>query len=484
MAFSSSSPQVVKNKIGVILKSQIFNILFIGLALLSFSLRVGLVWYNRQSNDNHMQVVQLMLVSARLPQLKDCWECFQPKLFHFTVTKVLQILGLTGLPINGLNLVAEIINLLAGLATLAIAWAFIARLPVTNKWLKLLAFGLVALNPALIAINSQATNDTFAILFSTLAIYCAYVFLQNKKLTPFLLAILFTALGIASKTNVWVTAMVIVITLFIQVFSQPGRMMKSAVHAIAFLITVPVLSVINPLTQYVANYETYGKPVLMNIGALPLPPLTGISKYNDRGGILSIRDGFFTFKFANLLEHPRIEYDHDNYPPNRTSFWTMLYGSANSASFSNYPPSWSTTGTQGFWLTRGIFCLAILPVLLLLMGGLLETFAWLKGIFKRNDILLQKTGYGLFALTFTGYIVFAILYALLYQTFLVLKAIFVFPALLAFPVLFLRAAGPAYGFLSKRAKWSVPILNVDMIGLLILFIIDIVMLITRIRLYH
>jgi len=81
MAFSSSSPQVVKNKIGVILKSQIFNILFIGLALLSFSLRVGLVWYNRQSNDNHMQVVQLMLVSARLPQLKDCWECFQPKLF-------------------------------------------------------------------------------------------------------------------------------------------------------------------------------------------------------------------------------------------------------------------------------------------------------------------------------------------------------------------------------------------------------------------
>ena len=256
MAFSSSSPQVVKNKIGVILKSQIFNILFIGLALLSFSLRVGLVWYNRQSNDNHMQVVQLMLVSARLPQLKDCWECFQPKLFHFTVTKVLQILGLTGLPINGLNLVAEIINLLAGLATLAIAWAFIARLPVTNKWLKLLAFGLVALNPALIGINSQATNDTFAIFFSTLAIYCAYVFLQNKRLTPFLLAILFTALGIASKTNVWVTAMVIVITLFIQVFSQPGRMMKSAVHAIAFLITVPVLSVINPLTQYVANYET------------------------------------------------------------------------------------------------------------------------------------------------------------------------------------------------------------------------------------
>lgn len=484
MVYSSSSSRGVNSKIGVILRNQLFNILLIAVALLSLSLRVGLVWVNRQSNDNHMQVVQLMLASARLPTLKDCWECFQPKLFHFTVTTVVQILGLTRLPIDGLSLAAEIINLLAGLVTIAVAWAFIARLPVKNKWLQLLAFGLLALNPALIGINSQATNDTFAILFSTLAIYCTCVFLQRKRLVPFLLAILFTALGIASKTNVWVTAIVILITLLIQFFRQPGRTIRTAIYAMAFLIAVPILSILNPLTQYVSNYETYGKPVLMNIGTLPLPPLTGISKYNDRGGILSIKDGFFTFKFANLLAHPRIEYDHDNYPPNRTSFWTMLYGSANSASFSNYPPSWSTSGTQGFLLTRGIFSLAILPALLLLIGGLMETFAWLRGVFKRDDSLLQKTGYGLFSLTFIGYIAFAVLYALLYQTFLVMKAIFIFPALLAFPVLFLRAAEPVYAILSKQAKWSVYILNIDMIALMILYIIDIVMLIARIPLYR
>ena len=203
MTYSSSSLRGVNIKIREILKNQIFNILFIIVALLSISLRVGLVWYNRQSNDNHMQVVQLMLASSRLPQKQDCWECFQPKMFHFTVTKVVQILGLTSLPINGLSLVAESINLLAGLATLAIAWIFIVRLPVKNKWLKLLAFGLVALNPALIGINSQATNDTFAILFSTLAIYSTYVFLQRKRVTPLILAILFISLGIASKTNAW-----------------------------------------------------------------------------------------------------------------------------------------------------------------------------------------------------------------------------------------------------------------------------------------
>jgi len=281
-----------------------------------------------------------------------------------------------------------------------------------------------------------------------------------------------------------VTAIAIAITLFIQTFVRPGRAMKAAIYAITFLIAVPVLSVINPLNQYVVNYETYGKPILMNINTLPLPPFVGISKYNDRGGILSIQDGFFTFKFINLLEHPRIEYEHDNYPPNRTSFWTMFYGSANSASFSNYPPSWSSSGTQGFLLTQGIFILAILPVFLLLIGGLLETFNLLRGVLKRDFIVLQNTSYGLFSLILIGYIAFAILYALLYQTFLVLKAIFIFPALLAFPLLFLRTAEPAYAFLSKRVKWSVHILNVDMIALLILYIIDIVMLITRIYLYH
>jgi hypothetical protein len=222
----------------------------------------------------------------------------------------------------------------------------------------------------------------------------------------------------------------------------------------------------------------------MNINTLPLPPLVGVSKYNDRGGILSIQDGFFTFKFTSLLDHPRLEFDHDNYPPSRTSFWTILYANGNSASFNNYPPSWSTTGTQGFVLARGIFILALLPVLLFLAGGLLETIVFLRSILKRDSAGVKNTSYGFFILTFFGYISFVTLYALFYQTFQVIKAIFVFPALLTFPLLFLQAAEPAYAFLSKRVKWSVYILNTDMIALLILYIMDIVVLIARIRLYH
>lgn len=466
-----------------VLKNKFPGLIFLGLFLLSLSLRLVLVLYNRQSNDNHIQVVQLILASSRLPTKADCYECFQPKLFTFTVAQVVQLFGLTALSPTGLALVAEIINMVAGLITLAVAWAFILHLPVKNKWLKVLAFGLGALNPVLIGINSQATNDTFAILFSTLAIYCAYVFLQRQKIAPFLLMILFACLGIASKTNAWVTAIAIALALFIQAFLKPDGRRKNIFFAIIFLIAVPTLTVMDPLTQYVANYKTYGTPVTMNINTLPLPPLVGKTPYNDRGGILSIRDGFFTFKFANLLEHPRLEYQHDNYPPNRTSFWTMIYAMGNSASFADYPPTWSTTGTQGFTLARGIFILALIPTLLLLLGVAMETFLVIKFVFTKDAGIAQTTSYGLFVLILVGYISFAILYALSYQTFLVMKAIFIFPALLTFPLFFLRAIESAYGFLSKRLRGVPVILNASLVFLMILYASDIISIIVRIRMY-
>jgi hypothetical protein len=469
----SKSPSLLKNKFP--------DLIFLGLFLFSLSLRLVFVLYNRESNDDHIQVVQLMLASSRLPTQSDCRECFQPKIFTFTVAKVVQLFGLTSLNPIGLAFVAEIINMFAGLITMAVAWLLIVQLPIRNKWLKVLAFGLVALNPTLIGINSQATNDAFAILFSTLAIYTTYVFLQRQRITSFLLIILFACLGIATKTNAWVTAIAITITLFIQAFLKSDGKRKNISFAIIFLIAIPFLTIIDPLTQYIANYEKYGKPVMMNKDTLPFPPLNGKNVYNDRGGITSIRDSFLTLKFLNLLEHPRLEYVHDNYPPSRTSFWAMIYASGNSASFQNYPPSWSTNGTQGFWLRRGIFILALIPTLLLFMGVAMETFILLEGVFTRDDAIGQSTSYGLFVLILVGYFFFEVLYSLSYQSFLILKAIFIFPAILTFPSFFLRAGESLYKRFSKHIRWIPSFINTSLVLLLILYAADIVSLILRIR---
>jgi hypothetical protein len=468
--------------------SRKFKIIFLVVFLLSVLLRLGLTLVNRQANDDHMEVVSIILMTHRLPTMQDCGECVQPKLFHFTVAKIIEGLGLANAPHVTHVLVAQLINFLAGVIILIIIWLLIKDLPFKSEKLKLLAFSLAALNPALIGINAQATNDTFAILFSTLALYFTYVFLQRQKIKTFLSILFFTLLGISTKTHVWVTAIAILMVFFIQVWIRKEQRIRTVIFSVMFFLTVPVLTFLNPLSQYIANYQEYGTPASINV---PMPPFPNWINYTPgcdlgqpycRPGILSIQSGFFTFMFDKLLKYPRVTHEIENYPQFRISFWSMLYGGAHSVHFFNYPPTWSTTGTQGFMLIRGILLLALIPTSLLILGVAMETFYVLKSIFKRDLPTAQMTGYGLFVISFIGYVLFVALYTMLYRDFAFMKAIFVFPALLVFPVLFLRAGEPLYGFLSKHIRWSTSLLDAGIVALLILYVVDIGTLIAQIYL--
>ncbi len=325
-----------------------------------------MVAINRESNDDHFTVIQLILKTGRLPQKADCWECYQPKLFHYTAAKLLQLTGLANTNPGTMILAIELLNYTAGMITILVIGLFLYRLPAKAEYLKVLAFGLVALNPNLIGINSQATNDTFAILFSTLALYCTYAFLQKKRPVTFLLILLFTVLGICTKTNVWITAIAIFLALFFKAWIEKQEQVIMLRFTILFGLATLALSIFNPLNQYISNVRDYGSPILLNIDRQPLPDFF-VQTTAYRPGILSIQDGIFTFKFIDLLNHPRIE-DGDIYPPNRTSLWTQLYGQAYSVYFDNWPPSWFTTGDQGFALSRAIYILALLPTLNLAGG--------------------------------------------------------------------------------------------------------------------
>jgi len=115
-------------------------------------------------------------------------------------------LGLAHANVSILWLVAQLVNFVAGTITFIIAWIFIKKLPFKNDLLKLLAFALTALNPALIGINAQATNDTFCNTFFDIGTVLYLHFLQETKNRNFLLILLFTELGIVSKPHAWVTA--------------------------------------------------------------------------------------------------------------------------------------------------------------------------------------------------------------------------------------------------------------------------------------
>ena len=247
-----------------------------------------------------------------------------------------------------------------------------------------------------------------------------------------------------------------------------------------FFISVLTISVINPLNQYIFNYKKYGSPLLLNIEKAPFPDLIQKTESN-RPGILSISDGLFTFKFIDLLKHPIIDSGADDYSPNRTSLWTQLYGRSQSVHFDNWPPSWTADGEKGFNLTRTIFIFGLPPALLLLFGFILDFIGLLKSILYRKNDLAAKLNYGLVSITFIGYILFEIMYALAYRDFAVMKAVFIYPALICFPVLFVSAVE----YIKSRRKgnniWLNCIFITWMVILFGLYTADIVTMIMLIR---
>lgn len=457
------------------------DLLLLALFVLSCGLRLSLVFVNREANDDHMEVVDRILATHALPQKSDCWECFQPKLFHATVALTLQELGLAGANQDVQILVAELLNFIAGVITLGIVGMFIRGFPIQEERIKPVVFALAALNPQLIGISSQATNDAFAILFSTLALYSTYKFFQKPKISTFLLIILYLSLGISAKTNSWVTAFAIFLSLLTWVWMLKEKRTKALAYALPFLFVVAGLSLLNPLNQYFVNYKNYGSPVLMNIDRPPLPHFFEIT-YPRRPGIISIQDGFFTFKFFSLLRNPLNRDLNNNIPTHRTSLWTQLYASANSAHFENFPPTWATTGQEGFWISREIFILALLPTLIFIIGAGSELWRVMINFVKQDATIARATGYGLSAFAFIGYILFITLYSLVYRDFSVMKAVFIFPALIVFSLFLIRGGEWIFQFFSGRGKWAISLIGAGIGALLILYVLDVVTLIRHLAL--
>jgi len=454
-----------------------YNIFLVIIFFGSILLRLGLANYNREANDFHMPVVRYIMKNNTLPEKSDCPECFQPKLFHYTIAKILGFMRLDHIrDSDAQKVVAQLINFLVGISILVIAWIFVNKLSGLQTGAKILGFALLAFNPQLIGINSQVTNDTLLILFSSLAIFCAYFALAGGNLISFLFVVLFSVLAVITKTNGWVSVVAITITFFVRFSQSKIGLARNLFFAVSYPIFVVSLALLSPLSQYTQNYQRYGSPVTLNIDTQD-PPLVFEKTYIHYAGILSIQDGFITFKFGNLLKAPVTPIrDKVSEESNRTSLWTRLYASANSVHFENYPPSWRITGQTTYWIYRGIFILALLPVAIMLIGAAMEIYGTIKGILTRNELLLNNVSYGLFSLLFVGHALFVILYAYEYRVYTVMKAIFTYPGLLALLVFF--AKGSTLIFSRPQIKNQYVILAVIlMIALLVFYILDVATLI-------
>jgi hypothetical protein len=428
---------------------------------------------NREANDDHLSVIRIIAFQHHLPRLREAWEGFQPKLYHVTTAIIWNISPWQSATAR--VLIAQLVACAAGIATLFIVRNALIRYGVSPP-VRLLAFALVALNPALIGLNAQATNDSFVIMFSTLALATAYEFFRSGAQRDFALMTGAVVLAALSKGNALVVFLAIILAFVHAIVRQnaiPGLTRRRLIGlAAAFVASFVVFTV--AFGSYRSNWQDTGNPFSVNGEPAPMPHFFERT-YVYRPGTTSIVDTYLTFRFIDMLEHPTITNDADVYPLHRTSLWSQLYGRTHFVHFAQHPPSWKSMNPVVLAVGRLIFVLALLPTAFLLAGllrGVAAVVATLLRPASPRRVTLEQELLVVAALGFVGFIV---LYTLRYRDFSTMKAEFLFPGLLAYVFLFvdeLRRAVTRYNH-HPRLRQAAGLLFA---ALLILYVMDVLVL--------
>jgi len=391
--------------------------------VLAAGLRGTLAVFNREANDNHYEVIELMLEGRTGLTMADCHECFHPKFFYYICATMIRANGIDD---EASRIVTgQLLNSLAGMVTLGIVLVALNRMISDARW-RLWTFALIALNPRLIAIHGQLSNDSFAILFATGAIYLTLRLLQSPSLWMVAATQLVLSCALMTKGTTWVVAIAMVIVFLVRALLEESRQ-RSLLFVGLYLVTA-----INAWASIeLAGYDFEHYDVYANMGRNQ--PLYIWEKTQvGRPGVQSIVDGYLTFRFADLLHDPQITNGFTIEQAHRTSVWTQLYARANFAQYEQHPPSWLTTNPNVMHVARCSLLLGLLPLLFLLVGltrgGLRSLFAW------RNWGVPQPYDYASFfcALVCFGYIAFIVKFTADYRDFAAMKLIYVLPGVLPF----------------------------------------------------
>ena len=442
------------------------TLLLIAIFTVAIFLRLALALLNRQANDDHLRVVELLLQKFRHLSRADCPECFHPKLFYVVCVAILKIMGVPGQTLR--VQIAQFLNALAGTATLTLILAFL-QASVLSARTRVIVFAMVALNPSFIGINGQATNDTFGILFGTAALYGFWRFLRRPSLRPFLKTIAAVALAIASKG----TALVIGIALGLAFIAQTiagivfGRGCCAGLR-LAIVLGIIALSI--AVSDYdFSSYRDYGglgrdAPLHLREPTLVLRP-----------GVVSIADSYLTFRFVGLLKEPMITNDIGNFPWHRTSVWTQLYARLHFVQFDNYPPMWLTRDPHVRNVGRVIFVFALLPTFCF-FWGLARRVRGTWRDWRRKGWLALVDMESLWPLiVVVGYVLFIVKFTLDYRDFAAMKALYLFPGMLAFVALLAEGVEVLGSSVGRSKLWS-RLLQGGFAALALLYVWDLVLL--------
>jgi hypothetical protein len=392
-------------------------------------LRLVVAVVNGEANDDHMSVIRTIADQNRFPATNELWEAFQPKLYHTTVAMALKLSPFRA-PWADIR-IAQIISAAASVLTLLALAAFLRDSGISRKGQRI-GVALAATTAGLVAIGGQATNDSFVILFASLALIQGCAYFRAPTLAALTRFAVCTALAVLSKGN----GLVLLIAatsaflgpLFIREASPVPSRRRVALQTACFLVLT--LGPIGLFGPYRDRARAEGSPFATNLRHSPLPALFAESIV-DRPGLTSLAHGLATFRLLDLLAHPKSTDHRTRYPRHRTSLWSRAYAQTVFAQFESWPPTWETKSAAVLTLGRVLLILGLAPLALLTWGLVSVTWRTIKILLPRN--FNRDSWSQLFlVLCAWGYLAFAAAYAVKLRDFSSMKAIFIYPAIVAF----------------------------------------------------
>jgi 4-amino-4-deoxy-L-arabinose transferase-like glycosyltransferase len=424
--------------------------------IVAITIRIAIGLLNESANDNHIEVSQKIVASLRLgqpgPAYDDCWECYHARGFHMAAALPCMIGNACAH--ESMRLFGQLLNTVLSSLLVVLVGGWIGTL-VRNKSIARVVFALVALNPRLIYIGAQATNDMCAIFFGSCASYYLYHYLryayfrttesaresQSRRTWGCLLLLFFSSvLCFISKGSAFALAGGIMASWAVQAYVARHIASRTKRVVIPFLFLLALVTSLILLPNGFAPYERYIQRALATKGAAinfekPPPPPFFSPQYYGRPGVTSIVHGFFTFRLLNLIKYPWIENSNEPSPIHRTSLWSQLYGRLNFVFFDQWPVA--RKDLPALLVGRTSMITAFLPLLILIYGGL--SFIRLLFVKNQKTKLLGWIKQGGTCVPFAlSYLMLLVVFCYNHRGFEAMKVIYILPALLGFVACFVR----------------------------------------------
>lgn len=397
--------------------------LIFSLALL---LRLALCLLNREANDDHMEVINIIADKGIIPEKDDCAECFQPKFFYIFHAKAIEFFNISNLTARVVYV--QLVNFIFSFFILLISLKIIESVK-TTETIQLTCFALLAFNPCFAGINAQATNDTMITLLGACCIYFTSIFLVDKKTITAAWLILFILLSSIVKGSGLVIFIGVFLILFLKLLL--GDKSERKLYSRTLLCLTILYGAIVPFAGgYYKEFKKTGTPFATGIGPSATPKENNTFRY--RPGITSVASGYLTFRYLDLIQQPYITNDVDVYPLHRTSLWSQLYGRTFFMHFDQHPPSWQSKNNTLLMVGRVLLALAIVPVFIFILGFITLTVQFLRGIFTNAKQYVQMNNDWAHLVFIIGYVLFIVKYSHDYPDFSTMKSVFLFPAIPAF----------------------------------------------------